>query len=36
VAGSSENSHVAKDLLEQLREQSLDWNEPRNWLQGKK
>lgn len=32
VAGSSENSRVAKDLLEQLREQGLDLNEPRLWV----
>ena len=31
VAGSSENARVAKDLLEQLREQGLDLDEPRLW-----
>jgi putative transposase len=32
VAGSSENSRVVKDLLEQLRVQGLDLNEPRLWV----
>ena len=32
VAGSSENARVAKDLLEQLREQGLDLDEPRLWV----
>ena len=32
VAGSSENARVAKDLLEQLRDQGLDLNEPRLWV----
>lgn len=32
VAGSSENTRVAKDLLEQLREQGLDLDEPRLWV----
>lgn len=32
VAGSSESARVAKDLLEQLREQGLDLDEPRLWV----
>lgn len=32
VAGSSENARVAKDLLEQLRAQGLDLDEPRLWV----
>lgn len=32
VAGSSENARVAKDLLEQLRDQGLDLDEHRLWV----
>jgi len=32
VAGSSANARVAKDLLEQLRDQGLDLGEPRLWV----